>query len=594
MHMNLSDALTLLCVDDLKDLARHLPGPTIAGRKADLAAGLAGVLLRPELPSLWQKLDENQKAAVAEAAHDPLGEYSAATFQAKYRALPAFVQGKGPVHSGGGRRSTPLGLFIHQMVRERDPGVPADLRKCLLAFVPEPATAQINTVPELDAAEDRVIRLTERAALQELTLMLRTIDKERITVGEKTAQPSTAAQRLISARLPDGDFYPWVEKADKWEQQVGPIKAFAWPLLLQAGGLAARTASRLSLSPAGFKALNAAPAEVIRTLWRKWMKTNLLDEFSRIDVIKGQNSAGRVMSALAPRREVIEEALQACPLGEWIDVREFSRFMQASDLRFIVAHDPWKLFIGERQYGSLGYDGCNGWNILQHRYILALLFEYAATLGMVDVAYFDPTDPEGGEDDFRSLWGAEELTFLSRYDGLSHFRLNRLGAFVLGLADHYQAATALSTVGLYIAPSLSIGVVNGALDAQAQLTLGTWAQSLPDGLWQLDHAKALDAIEKGHDIGELQQFLANHVSTALPDAVSAFIARCDQDAKAVKTSGTAVLLTCRDAATAQRIASHKATHRLCLATDPQTLMVRTEQLNKFREALRQIGFGMLA
>ena len=41
-----------------------------------------------------------------------------------------------------------------------------------------------------------------------------------------------------------------------------------------------------------------------------------------------------------------------------------------------------------------------------------LLFEYAATLGMIDVAY---VDPEGARTDFRRLWGVDELRFLSRY-----------------------------------------------------------------------------------------------------------------------------------------------------------------------------------
>jgi len=31
MHIDVSEAFTLLGVDDLKDLTRHLPGPTVTG-----------------------------------------------------------------------------------------------------------------------------------------------------------------------------------------------------------------------------------------------------------------------------------------------------------------------------------------------------------------------------------------------------------------------------------------------------------------------------------------------------------------------------------------------------------------------------------
>jgi hypothetical protein len=39
----------------------------------------------------------------------------------------------------------------------------------------------------------------------------------------------------------------------------------------------------------------------------------------------------------------------------------------------------------EREYGSLGHDGFHSWDILQMRYLLCFLFEYAAALGIIDV-----------------------------------------------------------------------------------------------------------------------------------------------------------------------------------------------------------------
>ena len=590
--MNLTDVLSLLCVDDLKDLTRHLPGHAITGRKAELVNGIARVLLGPDLQPLWRGLNTTGQAAVAEAVHDPLGQFNATLFQAKYKT-PANLA-DAPTRAGGcgKRRSQPLSLFIHRMEERGALGVPADLRALLLKFVPEPPSAQVASSLELDADNLRQVRLTELEALQELTLMLRSIEQERITVSEKTAQPSSATQRLLTARLVNGDFYPWVEKQDKYEQQVGPIKAFAWPLLLQAGGLAKRTGTRLGLSPAGIKALTATPVELIAKLWDKWLASGLLDEFSRVEAIKGQNSAGRVMSAVAPRRDAIAQALQDCPVGRWISVSEFSRFMQASGLEFEVARDPWKLYISERQYGSLGYAGSHGWPILQQRYILTLLFEYAATLGLIDVAFFDPTDQKRVPHDFGSLWGTDELAFLSRYDGLSHFRINALGAYVLGLTESYQAQVPVSAMLLKVMPSLSIGVVSGSPDTAAQTMLDTWAQSLPDGLWQLDQAKALMALEKGHDMTLLHGFLQEHSSGALPEGVATFVTKCQRDASAVKQGAAAVLMTCRDAATAQHIAEHPSTQRLCWRVEAKTLVVRSDVQDKFRQALSTLGLGL--
>jgi len=586
----LRDALARLTVPELKDLASHVPNAALTGRKDELIERINGAMHGPGLKTLWSVLDETQQAAVAEAIYHPLGEYEAQRFHAKYLRVPSFHVVGAKSHGYSSSKRSALGLFFHYAHDGRSYLVPADLQTLLKAFVPQPAPFELESREALEEEVGLTIRPTERVALQEVVVMLRTIEQTRIPVSEKTALPGVAALRLLTEKLADGDFYPWVEKKNKWDQEIGPIKAFAWPMLLQAGGLAVCMGGRLALSPAGVKSLSAPPLEVLRGLWRKWLKTTTFDEFSRIDVIKGQNSKGRVMTALAPRRAAIEDALRLCPVGRWVDVEEFSRFMQASGRNFEVAHEAWKLYVSERQYGSLGYEGSNGWNILQERYIFALLFEYAATLGMVDIAYYDPME---ARDDYRDMWGADDLTFLSRYDGLSAFRLTSLGAYVLGLDAAYRPAAISSNVALSVLPSLQVNVVNGALAAEETLFLENWAVPLQPGCWRLEREKALSAIERGHDIAELQGFLESRDDIPLPEFVESFIRQCERNGKALKTVGNALLIECRDEETAEAIAGHKETSPLCLRAGKKTLAVRTELLDKFREKTRLLGFGMV-
>ena len=88
----------------------------------------------------------------------------------------------------------------------------------------------------------------------------------------------------------------------------------------------------------------------------------------------------------------------------------------------------WRLYLVDPRHGSLGPAGPKAWNVLEGRYALCVLFEYAATLGVVDVAY---TGPRGARDDYRGLWGADGYDSLSRYDGLAAVRVNELGAAIL-------------------------------------------------------------------------------------------------------------------------------------------------------------------
>jgi hypothetical protein len=63
-------------------------------------------------------------------------------------------------------------------------------------------------------------------------------------------------------------------------------------------------------------------------------------------------------------------------------------------------------------YDSLGYDGFHDWPLLQDRYMLAVLFEYAATLGLIGIEYVSPV---GAREDYRDNWGGDDLDQLSRY-----------------------------------------------------------------------------------------------------------------------------------------------------------------------------------
>jgi hypothetical protein len=272
---------------------------------------------------------------------------------------------------------------------------------------------------------------------------------------------------------------------------------------------------------------------------------------------------------------------------------DFSRFMRAADHVFAVAHDPWQLYLGERQYGSLGYDGSHGWSILQDRYIAAVLFEYAATLGMVDVAYVDPAEGHG---DFRDLWDADDLRFLSRYDGLKSFRITVLGAYILGREPTYQPVAEPSHVAISVMPSLQVKRVRGTLSAQDALLLELWAEPIQADTWRLDRQKAVSAIEKGHDIALLRQFLENNddLQLPLPELVESFLLRCARDGQALRTGASAVLIECRDTETADSVATHKETSALCLRAGPKTLVVRNEHVGKFRERVHVLGLGLVS
>jgi hypothetical protein len=575
-------------VSDLKELLVYFPEACKVGRKEVLTASLSRQMSGDGLLRAWEQLDACQRLAVGEATHDAHGIFHDKRFAAKYGQWPLFH------HDGGEHRRrgamTALSLFMYWLGEHLV--IPADLRARLKTFVPEPAPntlATVATLPEADAdGTPMTARSTACDALRDAVVLLRAVDQNLIAVSDKTHLPGVAGLSVVLGKIAGGDFYEIIAPEDKWEQRIGPIKALAWPLLLQAGGLAQVNGSKLGLTPAGMKALQAAPADVVRGIWREWLASTLFDEFSRVDEIKGQKGKGR-MTPTAPRRAIVGAALQRCPVDSWVSVDDWSRFMRAEGFPLAICHDVPNLYISDPNYGSLAYGGAQIWNVLQLRYLLCVLFEYCATLGMVDVAY---VSPHHARLDFGELWGTEDMTFLSRYDGLMYFRLNALGAYCLGVSDSYTPAAPAPSCTLAVQANLQVKVTGGALSADDRLMLDNWAIEQGELVWRLDREKAIAAIERGHDAAQLEAFLQARDSQPLPVQMDAFLRTCNKQGKAMKVLASSLLIECVDQDTADLIAAHKDTARLCMRAGERHLVVRLDQEGKFRKAARLLGYGI--
>ena len=295
------------------------------------------------------------------------------------------------------------------------------------------------------------------------------------------------------------------------------------------------------------------------------------------------------MTEPSSRRAAIASALQECPVGQWVGVREFSRYMRARDHDFELTKDPWRLYIADSHYGSLGYSGMHGWKILQDRYMLCFLFEYAATLGMVDVAF---TGPQSARLDYTDIWGTEELSFLSRYDGLEFFRLTPLGAYCLGLADSYEAPALRATSTLSVLPSLHIQQSGAPLAPEEASLLEIYATPVSEGVWVLELGKVVSALEAGHEAKTLRVFLAERDEQPLPERVEGFLRDAAYRAVALKSRDKAILIECASDEIAELLATDARSGKFCQRVGTHGLVVRAASESGFRKAVRTLGYGM--
>ncbi|MGH7427218.1 MAG: hypothetical protein ACREJ4_02455, partial [Candidatus Methylomirabilaceae bacterium] len=587
---------------EIKKLAA-LTGLPIPTRKADLVDLIVRYLDDDGLRAVWQALDELQRAAVAEVVHGSRAYFAADRFRAKYDCDPAW----GSLDEYR-RDAYPTALCFFFYGYDEGGGIPPDLRERLKAFVPTPTKAKVKTIDALPPAYDRpyerwnhqqkirekgteavplTVRDSERSAQRELLSTLRLVDAGKIAVSVKTRRASASTIEAITAVLEGGDYYPHVPPKDKWhDENAGPIRAFAWPLLIQAGGLAQLSGTRLQLTKGGRKALFEPASETLRALWTKWMNATLLDELSRIDCVKGQTGKGKHgLTALSSRRGAIADALAECPVGSWIATEEFFRFMRASDNDFAVTRNAWNLYIAELQYGALGYG--DGERILDERYLLCLLLEYAATLGLIDVALIPPV---GARRDYHGLWGTDDLLYFSRYDGLMYFRLNALGAYCLGVAPVYVPGTVEVKPVLRVLSNLEIAAIGAILEQGDRLALDAYATRVSDLVWRIEAGKLLSASGEGRSVEEIREFLLARSASPLPATVSRLLADVADRGARVQDCGLARLIECAEPALAALIANDTRTRKHCMRAGERHLVVPVASEVAFRRALRDVGY----
>ncbi|MCK5813113.1 MAG: hypothetical protein KAH03_02600 [Cocleimonas sp.] len=599
---NFKELISTLLVSDLKKCLPFLPKDRKITRKADIVEYIYEQC-KQHHKKYWQQLDRLEKNVVSEMLYQKSSKegnfFNASRFKAKYEDIPNFFK-----KSTWGSRTPEtsyLCLFIY------DGKMPEEYREWMKTYIEKPQAVRIPTISEenlptivkltiTDYDKERGVSShpkvkvlhTEEMIARDLETLLRFIESGQCAVSDKTNRATAVTLRKLDEILLGGDYYQ-PEDDDKWAgSSIRPIRSFALPLIVQAGGLAKRVGKKLQLTSTGKKALSAPLHKTVKTLYQRWRNKGLIDEFSRVDTIKGQASKGRIMTAVAPRRKAIETILQQCPLDQgWVGIDSLFQYIKSTDSTLEITHNEWKLYISDREYGALGYSSFHDFEILQGRYILAYFFEYLATMGLIDIAY---TTPYEIRNDYSDLWGIDDLYHLSRYDGLLFFRINPLGAYCLEMAKTYQATVIEKSALLTIDEALHIHLLRPADPAETMI-LERYAKSLSINEWQLSESSLLQAMENHYTADKFQQFLIENSNQNNPnEELANFFKTAFDRENSLKDLGTARLLHCYSEPFAKMLASSRETQKYCTHAGGLVLVIPEKTKKQFMKGLHRLGY----
>lgn len=444
--------------------------------------------------------------------------------------------------------------------------LPGYIQNIFKPFAAEPPAFKISAIEQL--LEGTSSRSSQLSAIKELQAILQLIELKPLKVSDKTNMPSAGTVAILNKIFEGGSYY----QGDKVED----ICAVGW-VLLQAAKLVKRRGTTLELTPKGKKALKGDHAYELKNLWECWLNNKILDEFKRIHNIKGQSSKAMRRAYTDPfeRRQMIESLLKILPANVWISIDDVSQAALAHNFDFrVTLNEAWGLYIVDSQYGNLGGYG-NTWPIVEMPYLLCVLFEYAATLGIIDIGYTSPVNKRS--DQYSSIWGADQHRFISRYDGLTHIRITDLGSYMLGNSEFFEMQLPKTTIT--ISEQNIIDVKSMLISVELKNTLDFFAKNIAEQQWQLSEASIASALKNGAKLTTLTSTL-NSYDVKIPLLLSELFESFTQNKNKLKLKDKLFLYECESSSLENTIIRNKSMS-YAIRADERLIAIPEKKQEKF-------------
>jgi hypothetical protein len=582
--MNLRQALTALPFYFLEDVIQELIGKVSVNNRSAQVRMISEVLERREtLKALWERLEPAEQAAVQLALYND-GKLDLGTYEALYGELPVK-----PFSGLFGHRRKPQYLKLFFLTGGE---LPEEMIPLLKEWVERPPDFQPRTLRSLpdrlqinQGEVELMVVETERAAWHDLVCVLRESQNGRLKTSETSLLPAASALRVLQKELTLLDYYEIGEgRAADTIRPCGLVAA------LQAGGLAETVNGSLRPSEAGLAWLKAPSAAGLREAFLNWIRSGQLDELRRISALKGQQPDGAGLSRPELRRRAILSAINQFKPGEWIAIEEFFKTIKLSGISFEIEASQYTT-LQVSGFGLLDNASRHTyWQAVNGQYILAVVMEFLASFGAVDLAYTE------AKKSGYTLGNLEDYITrpLSRYDGLKYFRLTPLGAYLLGQDKEYLLSSAAELEPLLeYAENLQLVLRRAsALNPNDRILLERFCARQGETLYRLDPQRTVEAFEEGYKLDDVLGFLERKTLRQAPGEVQAFFERLRKRSGVLARKGEAVLYQVKDLMIMKSLLSDEVLGELCVLAEDHQVVVQAKDEVAFRRRLRELEAGV--
>lgn len=536
------------------------------------------------LRELWEHLSPITQKTLSFTVHNTDGVYKPELVRLRYGEAPP-----APQTYWSGYIPTELDLFLDENQK-----VLPELFPILRVVAPKPEKWEIPAHAEPPQRYQSIG--FERSpgpeiGLQDMTAVLALIGQKKILVNDRML-PTFESIQLIMDNLAAGDLL----KEDSIKDPYDAIKPVGLTRFLVGSGLASlgpRSGynTQLILSPIGWEWLIGPSSDLLLDAMESWVGSNYYDEIDRIDHLRNAAKPGEKRTPPKERRDSIIETLSWSPQKTWLSVNDFFVALKLWQHDFEV--DPELNAIDDANGRKMSIEELKDpWRAVQGAYTLVILFEILGSIGALDLAYTEPQHAPPFLEAPTESWQRPPQPF-SRYDGLTYFRINDLGAYLLGHSRRYSIPQVCTGRFLVIDEDLSLQPsAKKMLPYQRQILplLGTEKEN---GRFYLDKVAWLQAQQTENTLEEREKLLLARHDGPLSPLIEDWLEQVKADSTALRKGRSMITIQVKRPEVRNAILEDPELRRYCRLLDDRTLLIPGTRERAFLRKVMQLGYGMV-
>ncbi len=439
--------------------------------------------------------------------------------------------------------------------------IPISLRRILIQYYDQPAEATLSPIKELPPTDH--VFYGESEIIQEMP-RLGIFKKQGFIKKTQRGRPQTAAISKMHRQLKIKEFYP--DHKDKL------LKSLRSSLL----------ASLLIHLPE--KIINAEPQAQINILFQDKYLKEYQGGQGLMAYLKGSSTYDERFYNL-PNNEFYS-LFKSLPINEWINYDNLANHIKfnlyntqpysepdwaSEKLHYVIPkknYPKYKQYVIEDLYEKA----------VTIPYIKANCFLFAA-FGLLDIAYDTPDMTTLGDSAY------------SPYDAIKYIRLNKLGAFVLGLKNDYEPPVDIIRSEIVLSTN-SLTITINEQDVTAPVILEPFTQRVSPNRFRTAPSFFLQGVSTNMELREKIKEFKQAVKVTLPPNWEAFFKDLENKVNPFqKARGVQVLNIPPDNKELLRlIAKDEYLKHICIKAEGYRIIIKNKDMIPFRKRLQEFGY----